>query len=80
MHFTKQLAVELQEICKDVTVAKVADHAGCDEKAIIGFLTGEPSAGVEFIFRVEHALEAKLWSHDHLSPQWVNSVNDSERA
>ena len=69
VHFTKQLAAKLQEICDTETVAGVAEYADYDEEAIIDFLNGETWADIEFIFRLEHALNAKLWSHDHLSPR-----------
>ena len=79
VHFTKQLAVELQEICDNETVAAVADRAGCDTTAIKDFLTGKAWADIETIFRVEHALNTRLWRHDHLWPPWTETVNDSER-
>lgn len=80
VHFTKQLAVKLQEICDAETVARVADCADYDEEAIIEFLNGETWGDVEFILRLEHALNAKLWNHDHLSPQQANMISGSKRA
>ena len=66
VHFTKQLATRLKEICDTQTVAYVADCADYDEEAIVDFLNGETWGDIEFIFRLEHALGANLWSHDRL--------------
>ena len=76
VHFTKQLAAELQDICNQKTLTKVADDTGYDKEAINEFLTGETWADIEFIFRVEQALNTKLWSHDHLPAQSTDTTND----
>lgn len=72
VHFTKQLAVELQKVCAQEGPARVADYAGYHQGTIIEFLDGETFADVEFVFRVEHAFKTKLWSHNHLSQRWAN--------
>ena len=80
VHFVQQLAVRLREVCDEESLQAVAEHADVNEEAIIDFLTGKTWGDVEFIFRLEHGLEERLWSHDHLSPRWTNRTSDSERA
>lgn len=66
VHFTKQLAVKLQELCSIQTVATVAECADCEEEDITRFLRGETWGDIEFIFRLEQGIKEAVWSHDHL--------------
>lgn len=69
VHFTKQLAVKLQELCDTQTIATVADCAKCEEDDITKFLNGETWGDIEFIFRLEQGMKKAVWSHDHLQPR-----------
>lgn len=79
VHFTKQLAVELNNIRGENSSQWLAYQTQCDETAVIDFLAGETFEDIEFIFRIEHALKKTLWSHDHLTAEWTDRINDSEQ-
>ena len=78
VHFIKELATELQQLCDEESIDNVAEYSGIDVEEITDFLNGETWEDIEFIFRLEHALNERLWSHDHLSPRWANEIRRNE--
>ena len=73
--FVQQLAERLDDLLysddllSEESLQAVAEDAGVHEKEILDLLRGDTWGDAELIFRLEQALDQKLWSHDHLSPR-----------
>ena len=80
VHFVKELAMELKLHCDERSVYAVAKGAEVNAQTIFNFLNGKTWGDVVVFFRLEHEIQQKIWSHDHLSPGWEFKIKRSRRA